>query len=358
MHKKLFIPGPVDVCPEVLEQMSRPIIGHRTKDISSLQESISTKLQKIMFTDNTIILSTSSGSGLMEGAVRSFTAKRAAVFSVGAFGERWFKMCIANGVPADIFRSELGQPTTPEMVRDALSSGEYDLITVTHNETATGIQNPVGEISKVLKDFPDVTFCVDAVSSLGGAYIPVDEWKIDVCITSTQKCLALPPGMAIASVTDRAIEKAKSIPNRGLYFDYVELYKFVHEKAYQYPSTPSVSHMYALDFQLDRILNEGFMTRVDRHAQMAERVRSWATRNAALYSNPEYLSVTVSCITNTLNISFSELNAAMGKRGYLMSNGYGALKDVTFRIAHMGDNTIEDIDAMLSDLDEVIASFR
>ncbi|NLT11957.1 MAG: alanine--glyoxylate aminotransferase family protein [Clostridiaceae bacterium] len=358
MYKKLFIPGPVDVCPDVLKQLSRPIIGHRTKDISALQESISSKLQKIMFTDNTIILSTSSGSGLMEGAVRSFTAKRAAVFSIGAFGERWYKMCTANGIPADIIRSELGQPTTPEMVRNVLSGGQYDLITVTHNETATGIENPVGEISKVLKDFPDVIFCVDAVSSLGGAYIPVDEWKIDVCITSTQKCLALPPGMAIASVTDRAIEKAKTIPNRGLYFDFVELYKFVHDKAYQYPSTPSVSHMYALDFQLDRILSEGMIARSERHLEMAQRVRSWASKNAALYSNPEYLSVTVSCITNTLNIPFSELNAAMGKRGYLMSNGYGALKDVTFRIAHMGDNTVEDINAMLADLDEVIASFR
>jgi len=355
MHKKLFIPGPVDVRQDVLEKLATPMIGHRTKDASALQQRISEKLQQLMFTKNTILLSTSSGSGLMEGAVRCFTAKRAAVFSIGAFGERWYKMCTANGIPSDIFRSELGQPTTPEMVREVLSTGLYDLVTITHNETATGVHNPIFEIAKVLAEFPDVISCVDAVSSLGGDYIPVDVLGIDVCITSSQKCLGLPPGLAVASVTDRAIEKAKTIPNRGLYFDYVELYKFVKEKPYQYPSTPSLPHMFALDYQLDRILEEGIEARFARHSAMAKRVQDWARQNFAVYSNPSHLSVTVTCITNTKDIPFSELNAAMGKRGYLLSNGYGALKDKTFRIAHMADTTLEDVETMLKDLDEVLA---
>jgi len=355
MHKKLFIPGPVDVRQDVLEKLATPMIGHRTKDASALQQRISEKLQQLMFTKNTILLSTSSGSGLMEGAVRCFTAKRAAVFSIGAFGERWYKMCTANGIPSDIFRSELGQPTTPEMVREVLSTGLYDLVTITHNETATGVHNPIFEIAKVLAEFPDVISCVDAVSSLGGDYIPVDVLGIDVCITSSQKCLGLPPGLAVASVTDRAIEKAKTIPNRGLYFDYVELYKFVKEKPYQYPSTPSLPHMFALDYQLDRILEEGIESRFARHSAMAKRVQDWARQNFAVYSNPSHLSVTVTCITNTKDIPFSELNAAMGKRGYLLSNGYGALKDKTFRIAHMADTTLEDVETMLKDLDEVLA---
>ena len=355
MHKKLFIPGPVDVRQDVLDKLATPMIGHRTKDCSALQQRISEKLQKIMFTGNTILLSTSSGSGLMEGAVRCFTARRAAVFSIGSFGERWYKMCTANGVPADIFRSELGQPTTPEMVREVLATGKYDLVTITHNETATGVHNPIFEISKVLKEFPEVISCVDAVSSLGGDYIPVDLLGLDVCITSSQKCLGLPPGLAIASVTDRAIEKAKTIPNRGLYFDYVELYNFIKEKPYQYPSTPSLPHMFALDYQLDRILAEGIEARFQRHTDMAKKVREWASKNFALYSNPDHLSVTVTCITNTKGIPFSDLNSAMGKRGYLMSNGYGALKDKTFRIAHMADTTMEDIDRMLKDFDEVLA---
>jgi aspartate aminotransferase-like enzyme len=355
MHKRLFIPGPVDVRPEVLREMGHPMIGHRTKDISILQQSISEKMQKIMGTTNTILLSTSSGSGLMEGAVRCFTRSRAAVFSIGAFGERWYKMCIANGIPADIFRSELGKCTTPEMVREALATGSYDLITITHNETATGVRNPLAEISRVMKDFPEVILCVDAVSSLGGDDIPVDIWGIDVCITSTQKCLGLPPGMSIASVTDRAIEKAKDIPNRGLYFDYVELYKFVKQKPFQYPSTPSIAHMFALDYQLDQILKEGMSARCQRHLAIASRVRDWARKNCALYSDPEHLSVTVTCLTNTFGIAFSDISAAMGQRGYLLSNGYGDLKEKTFRIAHMAEITMEEMETMLSAPEEVIA---
>ncbi len=358
MHKKLFIPGPVDVREDVLTQMATPMIGHRTKDAVALQQRISEKLQQVMYTKNTILLSTSSGSGLMEGAVRCFTGKKAAVFSIGAFGERWYKMCLANGVPADIFRVELGQPTTPESVREVLATGEYDLVTITHNETATGIHNPIFEIADVLREFPDVISCVDAVSSLGGDYIPVDELGIDICITSSQKCLGLPPGLAIASVTDRAIEKAKTIPNRGLYFDYVELYNFVKDKPYQYPSTPSLAHMFALDYQLDRILAEGLPLRFARHREMAEIVREWAAKNFAVYSNPDHLSVTVTCITNTRNIPFSELNGAMGERGYLLSNGYGALKDKTFRIAHMADTSVEEIREMLRNLDEVLLRWQ
>ena len=164
MHKKLFIPGPVDVREDVLLKMATPQISHRGKEASALQRSISEKLKKVMYTENEILLSTSSGSGLMEGAIRSCTRKRAAVFSVGAFGDRWYKMAQGNNVPADIFKSELGKPTTPEMVEEALATGKYDLITITHNETSTAIMNPVEEIAAVIKKYPDVIFCMDAVS--------------------------------------------------------------------------------------------------------------------------------------------------------------------------------------------------
>lgn len=358
MHKKLFIPGPIEVSQDVLEKMATPMIGHRTKEMSALQQSISEKLQKVMMTNNTIVLSTSSGSGLMEGAVRSFTKTRAAVFSIGAFGKRWHKMCTSNGIAADLFESELGQPTTPEMIEEALSTGKYDLITITQNETSTGIHNPMDKLAEVYKKYPDVIVCVDAVSSMAGDYIPVDELGIDVCITSTQKCLGLPPGMAIASVSDKAIKKAETVENRGLYFDYLELVKFVKEKPYQYPSTPSESHMFALDYQLDKILAEGVENRYQKHVRLAKIAQDWARENCALYSNPENLSVTVTCVTNTTGIPTSDLIKAMGKKGYLMSNGYGPLKDKTFRIAHMGDLTEEELKTYLSDLKATIDELK
>lgn len=354
MKKKLFIPGPVEVRADVLEKMSTPMIGHRTKEASALQHRIADKMRTVMYTQNQVILSTSSGSGLMEGAVRSCTAKRAAVFSIGAFGDRWYRMCTANGVPADIFHSELGQPTTPESVEAALFTGLYDLVTITHNETATGVANSLDELTPVLRRYPEVIFCVDAVSSLGGHRIEVDKSGIDICITSSQKCLGLPPGMAVASVSEKAYQAALKVPHRGLYFDYVELYEFITNKDNQYPSTPSLSHMFALDFQLDRIMAEGLDNRFARHAAMANRVQEWARDRFALFANEKYLSNTVTCITNTRGIPYARLSAGLGEQGYVISNGYAALKDRTFRIAHMADATIMEINALLDAIDGLV----
>lgn len=354
MHKKLFIPGPVEVREDVLRKMAEPMIGHRTKDASNLQRSISEKMQKVMFTKNAILLSTSSGSGLMEGSVRSCTAKRAAVFSVGAFGDRWYKMAASNGVPADIFQSEPGGPTTAKMVDDALATGKYDLVTITHNETSTGVMNPVEEIAAVLRKYPEVVWCMDAVSSMAGTRIEVDSLGVDVCITSTQKCLGLPPGMAICSFSEKAVEAAEKVPFRGLYLDLLDLYNYIQKKDYQYPSTPSLSHMFALDYQLDRILAEGLENRFARHAEMAGVVRAWAEENFKLFPKPEYASNTLTTIRNTRNINVSDLNKKLGERGYAISNGYGDLKEVTFRIAHMADATVGDVKELLAAIDEIL----
>ncbi len=354
MHKKLFIPGPVDVREDVLAKMATAQIGHRTKEATELQERISKNLQKLMFTENDIILSTSSGSGLMEMAIRCLTKKRAAVFSVGAFGDRWFKMAEANGVPADKFRSEWGEATTPEMVEEALSTGKYDVVTVTHNETSAGIMNPVGEIAKVVAKYPDVLFCVDAVSSLGGAKIPCDEWGIDMLISSTQKCLGLPAGLSVASVSNAAYERALTVENRGLYFDLVEVVNKVR-KNYQYPSTPSLAHMFALDYQLDYILNtEGLENRFNRHLEMAKVTREFAKKYFEIFASDEkYLSNTLTTIKNTRGHSVADLNKELAKKGFMISNGYGDLKEKTFRIAHMADTKPETLNELLSIIEEI-----
>lgn len=356
MTKKLFIPGPIDVNDDVLQKMSTPQIGHRTKEASQLQRNISKKLQEVFSTKNTIILSTSSGSGLMEGAIRSCTAKRAAVFSVGSFGDRWFKMATANHVPADLFSSELGYPTRADMVDEVLSTGKYDVITVTHNETSTGIMNPLDEIGSLLKNkYPDVLLLVDSVSSMGGTKIETDKWGIDVNITSSQKCLGLPPGLAICSVSDRAIEAARKVENRGLYFDLVELYDFVHKKDYQYPSTPSTAHMFALDYQLDRILEEGLENRYLRHEEMAQYVRNWANKYFDLFvEDSKYLSNTLTTIKNTREINVSDLNNKLDEKGFTISNGYGSLKDLTFRISHMGDYTLDDVKELITNINDIL----
>jgi len=354
MNKKLFIPGPIDVKHDVLEQMTKPMIGHRSKDASSLQRSISEKLSEVFHTKEQILLSTSSGSGLMEGAIRSCTRKRAAVFSVGSFGERWYKMAIYNNVEADKFSVEAGKATTAEMVEEALATGKYDLITITHNETSTGVENPIYEISKIIKKYEDVVWCLDAVSSMGGTKIEVDKLGIDICITSTQKALGLPPGMAIASMSKKAVEAAKQVKFRGLYLDLLELYNYIQQKDYQYPSTPALPIMYAMDYQLDKILEEGLENRYNRHLSMATYVREWAKKNFEIFPEEKYASNTLTTIKNIKGINVGDLNKELGKRGYAISNGYGDLKEKTFRIAHMGDYILDDVKELLENIDDIL----
>lgn len=355
MHKKLFIPGPVEVRPDVLEQLSRPMIGHRSKDASALQRRISDNLRKVFFTESEILLSTTSGSGLMEGAIRSCTAKKAAVFSVGAFGKRWYEMAISNNVPADLFEVELGQAITPEMVDKELATGQYDLVAVTHNETSTGVMNPIKEIGEVVKKYPEIVFIVDTVSSAAGTKIEVDNWGIDVCITSSQKALGLPPGLAVCTFSNKAKERAEKVKNRGFYLDLLSLYNFIQKKDYQYPSTPSIPHMHALDYQLDYILNkEGLENRFARHIELAEVVRAWGRKYFELLPEDKYLSNTVTTIKNTTNIDVAALNKELGERGFQISNGYGSLKGKTFRIAHMADCQMEDIQELLSNINDIL----
>ena len=354
MRKKLYIPGPTEVAQDVLEHLGGPMIGHRSKAASDLQRGISEKLRKVFCTNEEILLSTSSGSGLMEGAVRSCTAKKAAMFSVGAFGDRWYKMAEANGVPADLIKSELGQPTTPEMVDKALASGQYDVLCVTHNETATGIMNPVEEIAGIMKKYPDVVWCVDAVSSAGGSKIETDKLGIDILITSTQKALALPPGMAACTISQKAYDRTATVPHRGLYFDLREIYDFIQKKDYQYPSTPSLPLMYAMDYQLDRMMAEGMENRWARHIEMAEFMRAWADEYFSVFPNRKHLSNTLTVIDNTRSIDVAALNKALGERGNQIGNGYGALKDKTFRIAHMGELTMDDMREVTSNIVDIL----
>ena len=356
MHKKLFIPGPVDVRPEVLAKMSSPMISHRGKAATELGKDVCTKLQKVFGTKNPIVLSTTSGSGLMEAAIKCCTIKGAAVFSIGAFGDRWYKMATACGVPADKFRAEDGQATCPKQVDEALATGKYDVVTITHNETSVGIMNPIKEIAAVVKKYPEVVFCVDTVSSMGGTDVPVDELGIDICITSTQKCLGCPPGMSAASISKKAYDRAKTVPNRGLYLDIVEIYdKVVEDDKYQYPSTPSLSHMYALQEELTYMLEtEGLANRYARHEEMAKFIRAWANKHFEVFSDEKYLSPTLTTIKNTKGISISDLNKKLAEKGIEISNGYGSLKEKTFRISHMADMTMEDMKLVTSAIEEVL----
>lgn len=353
MHKKLFIPGPTEVREDILDVMKTPMIGHRSKEFSELYDSVIPKVKKVFYTENKVFLSTSSATGLMEGAIRNCVKERALNLVCGAFSKRWHQITKANGKEADVVEVEWGKAILPEMVRDALKTGKYDAVTFVHNETSTGVMNPIYEIAEVMKEFPDVSFLVDAVSSMVGVKIEVDRLGIDVCLAGVQKAFALPPGLALCSVSEKALKKAESIPNRGYYFDFLTFLKYDQDK-HQTPTTPIISIIFALDKQLDRFFKEGLENRFARHLEMANYVRDWTRQYFAFFPDEKYLSNTLTAIKNTRGISVADLNKELGKRGAMISNGYGKLKEQSFRIAHMGDLTLDDMKWLLSQINEIL----
>jgi aspartate aminotransferase-like enzyme len=353
MYKKLFIPGPTHVRPEILQEQAIGMIGHRAKEYQELQASVTPKLQKLLYTQSRVYLFASSSSGVMEGSVRQASLKRMLVTVCGAFSKRWYEMVVANGIPCDKLDVPLGQAITPELVDEALSKGSYDAITLTHNETATGIMMPLKETVDLIRaKYPDVLILVDAVSSMAGVKIEFDAWGLDVCLAGVQKCFALPPGLTVCAVSDRARARALQVPNRGHYFAYDQMDK--KYDANQTPATPAISIIQALDKQLDDMFAEGLEARFARHLEMARIVREWARTYWALYGDQRYLSNTVTNIANTRNIVVGDLNKELGKRGAMISNGYGDLKDKCFRIGHMGDLTVPDIHWLLEQINDIL----
>lgn len=354
MHKKLFIPGPTEVREEVLSEMARPIIGHRSSEFQSLYEEVEKKLQQVFQTKNPVFMSGSSALGVMEACARNLVRddKKVLNLTCGAFSEKWADIFADNGKKNDVLAVEWGKAIIPEMVREQLEKEHYDAVCLTHNETSTGVTNPLQEIANVLKDYPDTLFLVDAVSSLAGVSIEVDTWGIDVCLASVQKALATPPGLAVFSVSDKAMERAKEVKNRGHYFDFLQFAKN-HEKN-QTISTGPISQIFALNKELDFILEEGLLDRFKRHEEMAGLVKEWANKNFEDFADKDYSSFTLTTIKNIKNLNVGDINKALAERGKVISNGYGKLKDVTFRISHMGEIYPSDIKELLKDLDEIL----
>jgi aspartate aminotransferase-like enzyme len=181
----------------------------------------------------------------------------------------------------------------------------------------------------------------------------MDAWGLDMVLTSSQKCLALPPGLGLVAVSDRGMVYAQSVPDRGWYFDLLRMER--HRLKDSTPATPAISLIYALDAQLDHILAEGREERFARHAAMAERVQSWVMeRGLGLYAPEGYRSKTVTTVVNNLELDITALNEFLLDRGMRIANGYGPLKGKTFRIAHMGETQIEDIERLLAAMDDYI----
>jgi len=344
----MFIPGPVDVDPEVLKAQANPMIPHRSAEFEAIFRGTEAKLKQVFMTETRVFQPPCTGSGLQETGVRNLVQKDVLSCINGAFSERWYQVAVTNGKQADRLEVTWGEAITPDKLAKALKNKPYEAITVVHNETSTGVESPLKDLAAVVHEVsPDTLILVDAVSSLGGVKIETDAWGLDFVLTSSQKCLALPPGMAFAAVSDRALEKAETVDNRGWYFDLLRMEK--HRIKNSTAMTPTMSLIWALDVQLDRMLEEGLEHRFARHYAMAQRVQTWALEHGMEPLAQEgYRSKTVSTIKNLRGVDIPALNEYLLTKGMRIANGYGDLKNKTFRIAHMGETQMHHIDELLA----------
>jgi aspartate aminotransferase-like enzyme len=355
MSYKLFIPGPIAVSEKTLRAMSQPMIGHRSTDFVALYNAIQPELQALMHTKDPVYLSTSSAWGVMEGTLRNVVQKKVLNCMNGAFSDKWNDVSLRDAKAATALKFEWGQPVDPEAVRRELATGTYDALTLIHNETSCGCMSDLAAIMQVAREFPEVITIVDTVSSFSALPIKKDELGIDVLITGSQKALAMPPGLSLASVSKRALDRAAKTEGRGYYFDFVEFQKN-HESGMT-PSTPAISLIYALKSKLDDIKAEGIENRYARHARLNRMVRDHVFAHGfTLFPKEGYGSVTLNCFANTQNVDLGVLNKVLkSKHGLVIDGGYGKLKGKTFRISNMGDETDETIASMLKSFDAALA---
>lgn len=355
MSYKLFIPGPIEVSAKTYDAMTTPVVGHRSPDFVELYQSVQPGLQKLFFTADPVFISTSSAWGVMEGALRNLVKKKVLNVCSGAFSDKWFDVSKRCGKAAEALSYEWGTPVDPEDIRSKLSSGEFDAITLIHNETSTGTMNPLPEIMAVIREFPEVFSIVDCVSSFSAVPIHKDTLGIDVLLCGSQKALALPPGMALFSVSQRAFERAQTVEDRGYYFDFIEFLKN-HEKGMT-PSTPVIPLIYALRSKLEDIFAEGIENRYARHEKLNNLVHSWIDKHGfELLPPQEFASKSLSCVKNPGHLDLPGINKLLKSRYQcVIDGGYGKLKGKTFRISNMGDETEETISKLLEQLDAVIA---
>ena len=318
-------------------------------------------LRRVFGTDRPVYISTSSATGFMEAAIRNLSRRRVLCMVGGAFGGRFHAIAERSGRPADRLDVEWGLPHTPEGLREALAAepGRYDLVTVVHSETSTGVLNPIAEFADVVAEFEDVLLAVDGVTSVGGVAVDFDESGLDFLLTGSQKALALPPGLAFAVASDRALERAASIPDRSYYFDLVEFDRRARD--HSTTNTPAVSLFYALKTQLDRIDTEGLDARFARHRRMAARTWDWvhelaeSTGEAFRVLAPSgYRSPTVTTVSLPPGTSGVSIVKGLADQGITIATGYGKLKETAIRIGHMGDHTEEELEVVLAATSSVI----
>ncbi len=358
-HVKLHIPGPVEVSAKTFEAFCAPMMGHRGQGFKDLYAKVQPQLQTLLSTRQLVYLSTSSAWGVMEGSIRNLVTKKVLNCMKGAFSDKWFDVSKRCGKEAEALQVPWGSPIRPEDVDSRLATGQFDAVTLIHNETSTGTMSPLAEIAALKAKYPDVMFIVDSVTSMTALPLDFDALGIDVLLAGTQKAFALPPGFAVFTCSPAALAKAATVKDRGYYFDFVEFEK--NAKEHMTPSTPSISHVYALSSKLDEFFTEGLENRYARHRRTNQMLRDWAAGHGfGLFPEKGFESLTLICVNNGAKPGGRAIDAAKFQKlvkeaGILIDGGYGKVKGTTFRISNMGDETVESIGQLIAVLDGAMA---
>jgi aspartate aminotransferase-like enzyme len=353
-HDKLFTPGPVEVSATTLAAFSRRMIGHRGEDFKNLYRHIHPELQTLFGTKQPMFLSTSSAWGVMEASIRNLVDRGVLCCMCGAFSDKWLDVARRCGKNAEPLPVEWGKHIDQKNVDYALASGKFDTVTLIHNETSTGVMNPLPEICCTLAKYPDVVLIVDTVSSFSAMQIDMDALGIDVMLTGAQKALALPPGFSLFSVSEKAFARAEKQKDRGYYFDFLEFKK--QQAEWMTPSTPSIGHIFALQSKLDEIFEEGLEARFDRHAKTNALVHDWVRKSGfEFFAEEGFRSKTLTCVKNNKGIDVLAFAKRLREEHQLVIDpGYGKLRGITFRLSNMGDETEKTVSQLLACVDDVL----
>lgn len=353
---RFFLPGPVEVHPDVLSALQRPMIGHRGSEMMELMEEMERPLRHLFRTTRPVLMGTASATGFMEAAVRAGVERRLLAVVGGHFGERFAQVASACG--KEVVRAVVapGQTLEPAHLERFLDGPEVDAVSIVHSETSTGALAPLEELARVVRRRDDVMLLVDAASSIGADPVEFDLWQLDFVFTGSQKALALPPGLALGAASKRLMQRARKLPAHGWYFD---LARFEEAMRCRQPAgTPPLPVVFALHAQLARIAAEGGVeARWKRHAEMRALVDAWSLEHPAtpLLARRGRRSSAVSAVKLPAGVSAPRVVSALRARGWTVAPGLGPLADSVVRIGHMGDLAPAHLSPLLDDLGAILA---
>jgi len=346
-RKLLMIPGPTNVDPAVLRMLSKPTLAHTDPQFVEIFKEALENLKQVFMTKHQVFAIAGSGTLALEIGLANILEPGDRVLNVvtGYFGDYFVKISKAHGSTSAVLEAPWGKRVEPDQIKETLKENNYKAVTVTHVDTSTGVVNPIREIGQIVKENSEAFYVVDTVCSLGGMEVRVDDWKIDACVSGSQKCIGLPPGLALLSMSDRTLDLLENRKTPvGMWYGDIKNWLPIMMDPSKYFATPPVNMIYALSESLKAILAEGLEQRFGRHHIMAEAFR------AAIEALSIRLVADSDCRADTLTAAYypekiedASFRSEMRKRGVVVASTIGPIRGKGFRVGHMGNVCENDV---------------